>query len=548
MNAAALVAVDPVWPPNYTDEFMSRQDRLHTIIRKNLESNARAYYSTHPVEFIEHWGVTYDPRNAGSGVPTTMPFVLFDKQKELVSWLIDRVDGKESGLIEKSRDMGATWVCAAVSVWLWLYKPGASIGWGSRKEMLVDRSGDPDSIFEKMRILIRYMPGFLLPEGFQPRVHSTYMKIQNPENEATITGEAGDNIGRGGRKLVYFKDESAHYQHAELIEASLGDNTNTQIDISSVMGTGNVFYRKRHSGVIPIFVMDWRDHPAKNDAWYNKRKKEYEATGLSHIFAQEVDRDYTSAIEGILIPAKYVKAAIDAHKKLGFAPGGDRVVGLDVADEGADKNAMCSSEGPVVVDLDQWSLGDTGKTAIRAYNHSIAFAADSLVYDSIGVGAGVKAKARELLEDSNEAIAAINVSDGDNEPLLKLKVIGFNAGEGVFQPEKKYVDGKKNKDMFLNLKAQAWWYIRDRFHKTYRAVELGEDIPHEELISLSSNMKYLHDLVLELSRPKRDTDNVGRVKVESKKEMKKRGVPSPNLADALIMCFQPKKQSEFHIG
>lgn len=548
-----------IWPPEYTPEFMGRQARLRGIRDKGLQEHARMYYATHPVEFVEHWCITYDPRNAGSGIPTTMPFVLFPKQREFVYWLIDRIDNKENGLVEKSRDMGATWVCVAVSVWLWLYRDGASIGWGSRKEMLVDRIGDPDSIFEKVRMVLRYLPEFLLPRAFVPREHIGYMKIINPDNESTITGEAGDNIGRGGRKLVYFKDESAHYEHAELIEAALADNTNTQIDISSVHGAGNIFYRKRHSGLTNVFIMDWRDHPAKNDEWYDKRKAEAEANGLEHLFAQEVDRDYTAAIEGILIPAKYVKAAIDAHIKLGFKAEGDKVVGLDVADEGRDKNAMCGSHGSVVQHLEQWALGDTSKTATRAYNHSIETGADSLVYDSIGVGAGVKGKTRELLEATNEAIEKLNeeaklraITEGEDRPepapLLALSVYGFNAGDSVYRPERKYALGKKNKDMFANLKAQAWWALRDRFHKTYLAITEGREYDPSELISLPSSLPLLNDLVLELSRPKRDTDNAGKVKVESKKDMKKRGVPSPNLADALIMCYQPKKRSGINVG
>jgi hypothetical protein len=68
--------------------------------------------------------------------------------------------------------------------------------------------------------------------------HKLYVHHTNPAFSAG--GEAGDNIGRGGRTLVYFKDESAHYEHPDLIEAALGDNTNVQIDISSVNGLGNV--------------------------------------------------------------------------------------------------------------------------------------------------------------------------------------------------------------------------------------------------------------------------------------------------------------------
>jgi len=99
------------------------------------------------------------------------------------------------------------------------------------------------------------------------------------------------------------------------------------------------------------------------------------------------------------------------------------------------------------------------------------------------------------------------------------------------------------KDMFSNIKAQAWWQMRDRFSKTYKAVREGADYPPDELISLSSTLPYLEQLKAELSRPMVDYDNNGRAKVESKKDMAKRGIPSPNLADSLIMAFAPTEQA-----
>lgn len=525
------------WPPDYTAEFQKRQSRLRNIRDKRLQAVTKKYYSTRPVEFIEHWCITYDPRNAGKGIPPVMPFVLFEKQKELILFLLALITEDDDGLVEKCRDMGATWVCAGFSVWLWLFRPGAAVGWGSRKELLVDRIGDPDSIFEKIRMMIRYLPDFFMPVGFNEDEHLNHMKCLNPETGATITGEAGDNIGRGGRKLMYFKDESAHYERPQLIEAALGDNTNVQVDISSVNGAGNVFFKKRHSGLTKIFIMDWRDHPAKSQAWYDKRKAKAESEGLEHLFAQEVDRDYNAAVEGILIPAKYVNAAIDAHLKLGFEPFGEKVAGLDVADEGGDKNALVATQGPVLIHCEDWSEGDTGETAKTAFLHATTNQFDKLVYDSIGVGAGVKAKTSELKRGDKSAAAK------------KLNISGFNAGEGVANPDREYTEGKKNKDMFANIKAQAWWALRDRFFKTYKAVEKGEKIPHEELISLPSDLDGINDLKMELSRPKRDTDKAGRVKVESKKDMKRRGMPSPNLADALVMCYAPvKAKTQVHFG
>ncbi|MNJ41232.1 Phage terminase large subunit [compost metagenome] len=234
----------------------------------------------------------------------------------------------------------------------------------------------------------------------------------------------------------------------------------------------------------------------------------------------------TADSEHAIIKPSWIEAAVDAHRVLGFDMAGVMACGLDVADEGADSNALATRHGSVVIDLEEWRKGDVIFSANKAYEHACAISADELIYDSIGVGAGVKAQTR-LLEESN----------------ARLDVHGFNAGGAVIQPESEYMVGKKNRDMFSNIKAQAWWQMRDRFSKTYRAIKEGAQYPADELISLSSSLPYLSQLKAELSRPMVDYDNNGRVKVESKKDMKKRGIPSPNLADAVIMAFAPKEQS-----
>src|SRR5260370_4116191 len=302
-------------PPNYTHVLAWRQQQLWRM-RNNpkLIVGARHYYKDHPVEWINHWVTTEDPRLAAiPGRLSKMPFILFKRQKELVEFIYLLLKAQECGLDEKSRDMGVTWLCASVSVHIWNYYDNASVVWGSRKQELVDQLGVPDSIFEKMRIIIRALPPELLPRGFSQQDHMNYMKITNPENNATITGEIGDNIGRGGRKLLFFKDESAHYERPELIEASLSENTRVQFDLSSVHGLGNVFHRKREAGVdwepgqpivkgkVNVFVMDWSDHPEKTKEWYNTKRKKAEDEGLLHVFAQEIDRNYSASIEGIII-------------------------------------------------------------------------------------------------------------------------------------------------------------------------------------------------------------------------------------------------------
>jgi hypothetical protein len=465
-----------------------------------------------------------------------MPFILFERQKELIDFVLACLEGEENGLLEKCRDMGATWVCAALSVWLWRFYPGAAVGWGSRKEQLVDKLGDPDSIFEKIRMLIRSMPREFLPEGFNEKDDMAYMRIVNPNNGSTITGEAGDNIGRGGRKLIYFKDESAHYERPEKIEASLSDNTRVQIDISSVNGLGNVFHRRRENGLewegglahkdkTNVFIMDWRDHPAKDQKWYNSRKTKAKADGLEHIFAQEVERSYSASVEGVAIPAEWVAAAIDAHIKLGLPdPEGRRFAGLDVADEGGDKNGLGLRHGYKLLQIDTWAEGDTGKTTRRAVTELEGWTVE-IQYDSVGVGAGVKAEANRLA-----------ASEGDDKLPAGLSFTPWSAGARVQDPDKHLFtlpDGSPDrksplqKDFYSNLKAQAWWELRLRFERTYRAVDL---------ISLPSQLKDLQQLQKELSQATVSRTTSSRKLVIDKSPT---GTRSPNMADAVVMAYWP---------
>lgn len=502
---------------------------------------AVAYYSAPErcAEFINHWCDTFDPRNIHTDLPTHLPLILFERQDELVEFILGCMADDESGLIEKCRDFGATWVCCAISVWLWLFQPGAAVGWGSRKEEYVDRLGDPKSIFEKIRMIIDSLPTQFLPVGFKPAQHMTHMKIVNPANGSTITGEAGDNIGRGGRTSIYFKDESAHYVRPEKIEAALGDNTNCQIDISSVNGPGNVFHRRREAGRVwepngktergktRILVLDWRDHPAKDQDWYDRRRQKAIDDGLLPEFEQEVNRNYTASRKGVIIPAEWVKASIDAHKKLGFTGTGMWASGLDVADEtGMDTNAQAFRKGPILLGLDEWNGIDVGKTARRAIGACRERGEIEVQYDCIGVGAGIKAEVNRLEEVGDMAAG--------------VTFVPWHAAATVLDPEGRVVPGDdrspKNKDFYANLKAQGWWQLRQRFYRTWRAVNDSDFTWEEEdLISLDGELPLLRQLEKELSQPTHSQGAKLKMVVDKTPE----GTRSPNLADAVVQVFWP---------
>jgi hypothetical protein len=170
------------------------------------------------------------------------------------------------------------------------------------------------------------------------------MRILNPENGSSIVGEAGDNIGRGNRTSIYFKDESAHYEHADAIDAALSQTSNCKIDISTPNGAGNAFYKKAHGGQIKKFVFDWHDDPRKDDEWYAKQCASLDPA----IVAQEIDRNYEASVSNAFIPGDLVLAA-QARGPADVKPVGGLRVGIDVARFGNDKTAISFRRGRVLL-------------------------------------------------------------------------------------------------------------------------------------------------------------------------------------------------------
>jgi phage terminase large subunit len=550
------------WAPDYRSMVEWRQEqRVSWAKNPTLLRGARDYYRRNPADWIHDWCNTYDPRNAGvEGKSTNMPFALFPRQREFIHFLQALLLEEANGLIEKSRDMGATWGCIAFSAHQFCFVDGSATGWGSRKSTLVDRIGDMNSIFEKKRMLFRNLPPEFYPRGFDPDQHMSLMKIYSPRTDSSITGEGGDDIGRGGRTRIYFKDESAHYEHPEAIEAALADNTRVQVDISSVNGLNNVFHRKRESGVewtpgsrpdpgrTNVFIMDWRDHPDKTQAWHDRREQHATENGLLHIFRQEVDRDYSASISGVIIPSAWVRSAIDADKKLGIKmDDGGHMAGLDVADGDTgrnDTNALAKRKGVKLNLLDEWGERDTGTTARRAVAGCEGTLPIEVQYDSIGVGAGVKAETNRLKD----------------ERLMPkgMKFISWDAGSGVLNPEEHVNPGDKetplNEDFYGNLKAQAWWQLRRRFERTHRMVQeklhpetvVGSPAkyPVDELICIDGTLPKLRSLEKELSQP--TSGKSARMKLIVNKTPE--GTKSPNLADAVVMCYFPAVEVSSYDG
>lgn len=448
--------------------------------------------------WVDQWCRTYDPREPDPFIPLDP----FPKQVKLLDWFAEREASRQNGLVVKSRDMGVTWFFVAYCVHGWLFREGFSAGIGSRKLELVDRRGDLNSIFEKARFLIDNLPAWMRPSGFKRTEHDNQGRLINPANGATITGEGGDNIGRGGRSSIYFIDEAAFLEHPDSVYRALSQTTNCLIDVSTPNGSGNRFAEKRFSGKVGVFEFHWRDDPRKDDAWYEEQKRKYDAV----IVAGEIDMDFSASVEGVTIPAMWVRAAVGLK-----LPASKRTIaGLDIGEEGADLSVFTPRSGPVVHTPVSWGKCLTSETAARARDEAIASGAQAIIFDLGGPGLGVKG----------------HWYPADVRDRLPFRPIGVMAGEKC--GDLHWPDGRTSKELFFNRKAELWWLLRKRFERTYEHVNGIKVHPLEDLVSLPNHPTLISELSVQTHYRGED----GKIHMTPKEKL---GCKSPDFADSLVL-------------
>lgn len=490
--------------PDYERVYALRAERLRRLREDiGLLPSLKEHYKANPIDFINDWGMTFDPRNAEIGQPTVVPFVMFPRQEEFVTWVVERWRGREDGLTEKSRDMGISWLCVAIGVWMWTFFPGVVIGFGSRKEEYVDKLGDPKSLFWKVRQFINLLPAEFRPTGYSEAKHAPHMRIINPENGSAIIGEAGDNIGRGNRTSIYFKDESAFYERPDAIDAALSQTSNCKLDLSTVNGNGNPFYRKRHSGKVKVFTFHWRQDPRKDEAWYQKQKDTLDPV----IVAQEIDIDYNASVSDAWINGQLITDAQGIGPADVEAFGGWKV-GVDAAHFGDDESVIHLRRGRLnLPQITRRGIDGPGLAAVVTEECLRLEAAggpiDHIVVELDGPG--------------------VSCFDQLRQGKYRDKVIGVHTGA-------RRSDGKN-----YNLKAFMWRAARD-----YLA-EPPVCMPRcAELRAQLASVKYRY--------------KDGALLMQDKKEYKKEFGRSPDRADAFVLTFggpdQPvqRKQAEPRIA
>jgi phage terminase large subunit len=506
-------------------------------------------------EYWMNWyGWTYDPRNPldTPPLPATLPFDLCERQRELWEWFDFLLTTRQDGCVKKSRGVGFTWSAGSYAWHKWRFTPGFKTTIGSRKATEVDQIGNPDSIFEKIRMLYRRFPKWMLPVGFNPFLHDKQMLLINPENGNTIRGEGGEEAGRGGRSSLYIVDEAAYLEHADRVDAATSANSDVRVWGSTLNPRNDYnFFQRKYNSTPPerIFRFHYSQLPINTPARMAKKKQDTSPD----IWATDYEIDDSYTVEDICIPGAWVKSAtklcalleerynrLVAEGNLSEAlpfklrPAIEGKAGGDVGG-GKAMSVIIARFGPVICRPKAWGDPDTTDTALKMLDYCaetrLAPRDDNYVprirylrYDSVAIGQGV-------------------ASTMKRNPRPGLVVTGVNTGNPASNV--KWADGEYAHEKFQNTKAEGWWTARERFKKTHEMVLWLTDPnqpgarqhPVDELAALPDDPKDVHlqKLIAQLSQVKWFRRETGKIIMESKEALAKRGIPSPDYGDAYIL-------------
>jgi len=342
-------------------------------------------------------------------------------------------------------------------------------------------------------------------------------------------GTAGNRaVGRSQTVQLFHGSEVGYWafaeDHSKGILQAISNESGTEVILESTAnGIGNYFHQRWINGMNAdseyqaIFLpWYWQDEYTYSASGLNLTDEElnlfelYGQNGLTHEhlawrrikiseFSKDFDagRDFFSVeypfnateafknpIQNVLIHSKYVDRARNEDLEVK----GPLIIGVDVAISDRDRTAIIRRRGRVAYNLQRISNYNTMEICGRLKRIIIEEKPDKVYIDCIGVGAGVVDRMQEM---------------------------GFSMVEGV-----NVARSANDKEKFKNLRAELWCDMRDWFQGELPVQVPDEDELHGEICSLGFK-----------------ENSSGQIQIESKDDLRARGMPSPDGADALSLTF-----------
>ena len=328
--------------------------------------------------FVNAFCWLYEPRASKlRGTKSKIiPFMTYEYQDEAFTKMNESLGVADVG-IEKSRDLGATWMFLTLYFYHWVFNPFSSFGLMSRNQDLVDKPGKKDTLMWKLDFLLSGEGGKGgLPPWMRPKnVYRTNLLMENRDNGSTFEGSAttGDAF-RGGRKTSIGMDEFASFGKGDDYEAQAATQhaTDSRFFVSTPKGASGAYYDVMHepSSMVKI-ILDWRSHPDRKLGLYQGKDGDLEILDKDYKYpedykhvldgkirspyydaecarpgatpqsiAQELDRDYGGSEYQLFGPEMYEAAA--TRTMMPFKQG---IFGYDV--ETLDPRFAATDDGPL---------------------------------------------------------------------------------------------------------------------------------------------------------------------------------------------------------
>lgn len=346
-----------------------------------------------------------------------------------------------------------------------------------------------DALFSEVKRWINALPPVLKDniEVFSDRIvlkaapESSFVsaRTSSADRPEALAGVHSENV------LLICDEASAIPEPVfESAAGSMSGHSATTVLIGNPTRNTGLFFRTHHQ-----LSSDWKtmhvscmENPLVSVDFVNQIKATYGEN--SNAFRVRVLGEFSLREDDVLIAAELVDSAmardvaIDRHEPI--------IYGVDVARFGDDRTVVVKRQGNVVTEVRSWTGADLMETTGRIVHEAEIDKPSEIMVDSIGLGSGVADRLREL---------GYNVRD-------------VNVAESAaMNPQA------------ARLRDELWLTVRDWLNQ--RTCKLPK----------------MDDLRQELCGPTYTFTSTGKIKVEGKSELKRRGMRSPDIADALCLTF-----------
>jgi len=287
-----LVPKDPIKNVQYRSNLLAKAE--DDVV---LQEDLMAACSQSLLFFINAFVMTYhqhdvDPETGMriEAVYPHNPFVTWEIQDDLFDRFEKHLKLGKDILVNKSRDMGASWSCIAFLHWLWLFRDDSQLLEMSRTEDYVDKAGNMKAMFQRHDYINQWLPDWMLPPaiGYREK-HRSKMHMLNSYNGSCIDGESTtEHAGSGDRRLVVLLDEFAKVENGALMRSATRDVGLMRIVNSTVAGPGTEYSKWKNDGTIFVFPLMYWDHPDKGK---NRYVRKHAVTGIWEIRSTWFDEE-----------------------------------------------------------------------------------------------------------------------------------------------------------------------------------------------------------------------------------------------------------------